>query len=139
MDLNRKCYVYRFVDINNKYMYVGETNNIDRRIGEHLQLKSSKFKKDTLKEIQKIEYIKVDNKMIARQFEIHYINKYRPYLNISDKFKTVSFEENEYYERKWKTYRVLREPKLQLTPIQNRIAMLVPYAAFICILILYFM
>lgn len=133
MNPNKSCYVYKFIDLHGKYMYVGETKNLSRRIGQHISLKSGKFTKKLLNQIQRIEYIKVKDKVEARQFEIYYINKYKPYLNKADKFNNIRFVENDFYERKWKTYKILKE--LSKTPPRVlRMALMIMYITFIFII-----
>lgn len=135
MNINKTCYVYRFIDINGKCIYVGETNNMSRRMKEHITLKSGKFTKKSINQVQKIEYFKVKNKVEARQFEIYYINKYKPYLNKADKFNNVRISEDDSYERNWKTYQVFRNG-IETSPRVHRMALMMVYVAFICIIVM---
>ena len=135
MDLNKKCYVYKFIDKNDRCLYVGQTNDLSRRIGQHLSLKSGKFNKNLIKDIKRIEYIKVDNRVVARQFEIYYINKYKPSLNRADKFKNVRLDRNDFYERKWKVYKEYLNDS-ETSPRCIKMGILIVYVAFICIIII---
>lgn len=62
IDLNKKCYVYKFIDKNNRCMYVGQSQCLSIRINQHLGLKSKKFTRKLLKDIKRIEYIEVSNR-----------------------------------------------------------------------------
>ena len=135
MDLNKKCYVYKFIDKNNRCLYVGQTNNLSHRIGQHLSLKSGKFNKNLIKDIKRIEYIKVDNRVVARQFEIYYINKYKASLNRADKFKNVRLDRNDFYERKWKVYKEYLND-YETSPRCIKMGILMVYVAFICIIVM---
>ena len=135
MSLNKPCYVYRFVDINGKIQYIGETNNMSRRMKEHITLKSGKFTKKSIQNIQKIEYFKVKNKVEARQFEIYFINKHKPPLNKADKFNNVRISDDDSYERNWKTYQVFKS-SVKTSPRVHRIALVMVYVAFISIIVM---
>lgn len=135
MDLNKKCYVYKFIDKNNKCMYVGQSQCLSTRINQHLGLKSKKFTKKLLKEIQRVEYIKVRDRIEARQYEIYYINKYKPYLNKADLYHNVYFKENQNYERVWKIYKVFSENK-NITHTQRKVLICIPYIIYVMVVIM---
>jgi predicted GIY-YIG superfamily endonuclease len=71
-------YVYKFISIYNQVLYVGETNNIDRRIREHLSCNPSKtnFRKSDIKKIHKVEYLKLKSSHEGKLVEKYYILKY---------------------------------------------------------------
>lgn len=135
MVLNRKYYVYRFIDTHGKNLYIGQTNCLSRRIKQHLTFESGKFDSKSVQNIQRIEYITLPDRISARCHEVYFINKYMPSGNISDKFTNVVFEENPYYEKKWKTYRVLQKPVVEYTPLQRKCALLIPYVLFAMIFV----
>lgn len=136
MGLTKKCYVYRFVDIDSQTCYVGETNNISRRINQHLTFQSGKFTPELLQNVHKIEYFTVNNKVEARQIEIYYINKYKPYLNKADKFKHLQISTNDSYEKKWRLYKILNN-NVRTSPGVNRTAVAISYAMFICTILMF--
>ena len=71
-------YVYKFINIYNQVMYVGETNDINRRIREHLSCNPSRtcFKKSDIKYISRIEYLKLKSIEQGKIVEKYYILKY---------------------------------------------------------------
>ena len=71
-------YVYKFINIYNQVMYVGETNDINRRIREHLSCNPSRtcFKKSDIKYISRIEYLKLKSIDQGKIVEKYYILKY---------------------------------------------------------------
>ena len=71
-------YVYKFIDTANKVIYVGETNNIERRIREHLSCNPAKtcFRKADLKNISRIEFLKLNTIQEGKLIEKYYILKY---------------------------------------------------------------
>lgn len=131
MNLNRKCYVYRFIDTHGKTVYVGESWNLQRRINQHISLKSGKFTKDSLKQIHRIEYFIVNDKISARQHELYFINKYKSKYNISDKYNNVIFTENKLYEKRWKLYKEFNKSHIKLSKTKNRIIIIAIYIVFI--------
>lgn len=138
MVLNRKCYVYRFIDTHGKCMYVGESWNLHRRINQHLSLKSGKFTKDSLKQIQRIEYFIVSDKISARQHELYFINRYKSKYNVSDKYNNVICSENKLYEKRWKLYKELNKSYIKLSKIKNIIIMITTYIIFLYICLILF-
>ena len=73
-----KHYVYKFINIYNQVMYVGETNNINRRIREHLSCNPSRtsFRKSDLKYISRVEYLTLKSTTEGKLIEKYYILKY---------------------------------------------------------------
>ena len=71
-------YVYKFISIKNQVMYVGETNDINRRVREHLSCNPSRtsFKKSDLKYIARVEYLKLRSVEQGKLVEKYYILKY---------------------------------------------------------------
>lgn len=104
-----KSYVYRFIDKNEKVIYVGKTNDLDRRYKQHFN-GYGHLSDSCYRSVWKIEYIKVDNEINALLLETYYINKYRPFYNKLNKTKrAVSVDNINLKEIKdnWKTYRVV--------------------------------
>lgn len=77
MGILNKYYVYRYIH-NNEIIYIGKTNDLNRRDKEH---KSDKWYHDELK----YEYIQVDNEFIAQLYEVYLINRDNPKENIASK------------------------------------------------------
>jgi hypothetical protein len=72
-----KCYVYRYI-YNNDIIYIGKTNDLNRRNKEH---KCDKWYTDKLK----YEYIEVRNEFFAKLYEEYLINRDCPKANIASK------------------------------------------------------
>lgn len=105
---NSKSYIYRFIDSNLKPIYVGKTNNLDRRFKQHFT--KGHLPKECYNSVYSIEYIKVNSELNALLLETFYINKYRPIYNKLNKtYKTTSIEDVNLKEIKdnWKTYRIV--------------------------------
>ena len=70
-------YVYKFINIHNQVIYVGETNNINRRIREHLSCNPSRtsFRKSYLKYISRVEYLTLKSTSEGKLVEKYYILK----------------------------------------------------------------
>lgn len=106
---SRKGYVYKFIGEYENILYVGMTNNLDRRYKEHFNSKKNHLikqgKGDVYNKVQRIEYISCKDEYTALQKELYYINLYKPKYNTLSKIKQViapSEKDN------WKVYRVLK-------------------------------
>lgn len=102
--MERQYCIYRYIDKNtSEILYVGKTDTIlDRRIIQHKS--EDKFRNINAD----IEYIELNNSMETRFLEFYFINKWKPALNVSDKYsEELSFELNNDVE--WKKY--VPEPK----------------------------
>ena len=107
--LKSKSYVYRFIDGNKKVIYVGKTNNLDKRYVQHFS-KNGHLSKDCYNSVWKIEYIKVDSEINALLLETYYINKYRPkYNKLNKTYKATSLKDVNLKEIKdnWRTYKIV--------------------------------
>lgn len=90
-------YVYRFLNMDNKVLYVGRTHNLDQRFINHTHL---------TKHVEKIEYITCDTEIEMVIKEIYYINLYYNELStnerdVYDKPTNFSFTD------KWNLYKKL--------------------------------
>lgn len=103
-------YVYKFIDVNCKVIYVGESNNLDRRIREHLSCNPNKtcFRRSDLKSISRIEYLKLNSKTEGKLTEKYYI---REYLSPNLKNKSIPHKKIKIKNppNDWKIYKVFRE------------------------------
>lgn len=105
---NSKSYVYRFLDSNLKPIYVGKTNNLDRRFKQHFT--KGHLPKKCYDSVYSMEYIKVNSELNALLLETFYINKYRPQYNKLNKtYKATSIDDVNLKEIKdnWKVYKIV--------------------------------
>lgn len=106
----RKGYVYRFIDEYENILYVGMTNNLDRRYREHFKSKKNHLirqgKGEVYNKVQRIEYISCKDEYTALQKELYYINLYKPKYNTMSKIRQAIAP----LERpdNWKIYKVLK-------------------------------
>lgn len=95
-------YVYRFLNPRNEIIYVGYTNNIDRRIHEHFT--RGHLPKICYKQTQKVQFKKYKTEADAIVMEAYYINTFKPIYNTRDKMRTpVTIKL--YDSGEWKLYR----------------------------------
>lgn len=132
-------YVYKFIDTNNKVMYVGETNNIERRIREHLSCNPAKtcFRKTDLKKISRIEFLKLKTMQEGKLIEKYYILKY-----LSPNLKNKSIPRTRVKiknppDNHWRIYKFLRGAKTPKSS-NNMIAVLLYVMFWITILYHFF-
>ena len=81
-------YVYKFVDYTDTIIYIGKTEDIDRRMKQHFNGKGH-LDKECYDSVCEIYYIKLDGKTNMDIYETYLINKYRPKYN-----KEKQFNEN---------------------------------------------
>lgn len=133
--IQRKGYVYRFIDMQNQTIYVGKTVDMNKRMKQHFSNKSHLAHTDLYKDVQRIEYITCKNEFESLQKELYYINYYKPRYNTASKIKQLIDPPKE--KDKWKVWKVIKVmPKEQER--YNRIEKLVPLATtvmFIAIII----
>lgn len=67
-------YVYKYIDVNNNLLYVGQTIDLDRRFNEH------KGREWDLKK-EKILFAKCNSISDMNIYEMYYINKLKPKYN----------------------------------------------------------
>lgn len=107
----QKSYVYRFINSDEKIIYVGKTNNLDRRYVQHFN-KKGHLPSECYNSVWKIEYIKTDTELNALLLETYYINKYRPKYNKLNKTYRATSTENvnlKDINSNWKTYRIVNQ------------------------------
>lgn len=94
-------YVYRFKNIRNEVIYVGYTNNIDRRMHEHFT--RGHLPQPCYDSVAAIEYKQYNTKSDAAVMEIYYINTYQPIYNTRSKMhEPISL--NIVDDDNWKAY-----------------------------------
>ena len=97
-------YVYKFVDYYNEIIYIGKTQNIQRRMKQHF--KDGHLDKECYENVNRIFYIEVDGKTNMDMYESFLINKYVPKYNVDKQFKEIlSLHNNDflkYREVEWK-------------------------------------
>lgn len=94
-------YVYRFLNKNNKVIYIGKTQGkIGNRLGIHFGV-SGHLPKDCYNSTKTIEYIELYTKLDMDIKELYYIGKWKPLYNAdynrkNEKMRTILEEDNEW-------------------------------------------
>lgn len=117
--IERKGYVYRFLDEKNRILYIGKTVNMSRRMRQHFSPDShlkKNGKGDLYEKVCKIEYITCKDEFTALQKELMYINLYKPKYNSASKIRQIINPKDA--NDRWKLYRVVR-PISREQEIQN--------------------
>lgn len=83
MTIGKGYYVYRFMDVNNKIIYVGQTQHLEKRLGAHMSGHSNANL--NIKDTTKIEYTSLNTLVEAEILEKYIIVKHRPKLNKTDR------------------------------------------------------
>lgn len=94
-------YVYRFKNRRNEVIYVGYTNNMNRRMHEHFT--RGHLPQPCYDSVAAIEYKQYNTKSDAAVMEIYYINTYQPIYNTRSKMhEPISL--NIIDDDNWKVY-----------------------------------
>ena len=104
--LNRKGYVYKFIDEKDNVLYVGKTVNMEQRMKHHFSKKSHLAHTDLYTRVQRIEYMTCKDEFEALQKELIYINFYKPRYNSASKIKQLISPPPA--TDKWKVYKVIK-------------------------------
>ena len=132
--------VYRFIDTSNNIIYVGSAKSTDRRLKSHFSSKGSHLPKEAYKNTALVEILKTDSFGKALDYEIYFINKYKPKYNKRDKSHNLDSKvvknEDEYkhLENKWKAYwklKSLDKDKIEANKRNDTIAIIIAYSIFI--------
>ncbi len=85
-------YVYRFLDKQDRVIYVGKTNNVRIRILKHF---NTSVNKDVERNLitEKIQFSIHENKAIGSIYEIFFINLWKPIFNSSLKYEGIVKED----------------------------------------------
>ena len=79
--MNLKYYVYRFLDKDNNIIYIGKTNNLNRRMtGQHFSHRGH-LTRECYVETEKIEYSQYKSSNMMSVYEIFLINRHTPRYN----------------------------------------------------------
>ena len=96
-------FVYKFIDYDDNIIYIGKTNNIERRMQQHFF--NGHLDKSCYDNVHKIFFIKIDGKTNMDMMETFLINKYHPKYNEDKQFnELLDFHKNEflnYTEPEW--------------------------------------
>lgn len=120
---SKEFYVYRFLDKNNNVLYVGKTNNINRRIlREHFTV-NTHLEAQCYLETEKVEYVKFQNESEQVVYEASLINylkpKYNKQFNDNGKIK-IEIPDFEWTEFEWEfagqkeLMKMMKSDKIQL-------------------------
>ncbi|MDY2882989.1 MAG: nucleotide excision repair endonuclease [Romboutsia timonensis] len=127
LDNKRKAYIYRFVSIDNRTLYVGKCIDLNKRMKNHWSKNSHLYKNgkgDLYNKVQRIEYIPYKTELEALHKELEYINYYKPPYNTMSKIKQVIDAPDDI--NKWKVYRVLKQVPEHDAKLQQRREKLMP-------------
>lgn len=93
-------YIYRFLNNEDKVIYIGKTSNLTKRINHHFSF--GHLEDNCYLSCTKIEYMELPTMTDTSMAEIYFINKYKPLYNICDKYND---ECNDYsIMEKWMPY-----------------------------------
>lgn len=118
-------YVYKFIDYQDNIIYIGKTNNLEKRMQQHFF--RGHLDKECYNHVKQIFFMFVDGKTNVDMMETFLINKYHPKYNTEKQFNEIlklhnndflSYEEGEWLE----LYFVFRNNNIILStkPIKPR-------------------
>lgn len=96
-----KYFVYKLLDEKLNILYIGKTNNLKRRIQQHMS--TGFLPKDAIDEVKYISYICLPKQILSDIREIYYINKYKPKYNKQYKYEEMTDIGFDLIELYWKT------------------------------------
>uniref|UniRef100_A0AB39C7C5 GIY-YIG endonuclease n=1 Tax=Bacillus phage KoopaTroopa TaxID=3234046 RepID=A0AB39C7C5_9CAUD len=82
--MQSKFYVYRFLDKDDKTIYIGRTNNLKRRIENEHFSKYGHLPKECYDKCKTIEFMDFDSESEMKIWELYLINRYSPQYNIME-------------------------------------------------------
>ena len=140
--------VYRFLDEYKRVIYIGMSDNINRRMTkEHFTKNGHLFKRGKdYSQVARVDIIKLEDPADTAGLELYLIDKYKPLWNKKDKRRSLTmlkYRDQDYYEQleHWKPYIFIKqfdEDKIILSKKHGWIAVGFAYAVFISILVLNF-
>ena len=130
------AYTYRFVDSENRVIYVGYTaQTMAKLIGQHME--RGHLTRKAYKSIQRIDYIKWETKSDAQVMEVYFINKYHPIYNKLDKQNDhLNIQVTD--EKEWQVYQVIKKTNTKYDP-EGGILTWIMYGALAYAIISFFM
>src|SRR5690625_15676 len=78
----KRFYVYMFYDYNGKVVYVGRTNNIEKRIKQHFRGQGN-LSKHQYEQVFKVVYAELPSMNDSIIYETYYISMFNPKFNTS--------------------------------------------------------
>lgn len=106
-------YVYKFEDIYGNILYIGKTDDMDRRMTQHFGGKGH-IQGNCYKDTARIYYMKFYSDGDALLVEQYMIGKYDPpYNKLGKSKKRVSLKLN--IDENWVLYKVLKSKKVECT------------------------
>lgn len=139
LENKRKAYIYKFIDKNNRTLYIGKCVNMEKRMKSHFS-KSSHLKKqgmgDIYDKIQRIEYLECETEYDALHKELEYITYYKPKYNTISKIKQIIETPKDL--NRWKVYRVLKPISEQDLKVNSRNERLLPIIMLILFIMIIF-
>lgn len=119
----KEYYLYRFLDKNNKVIYIGRTNNINRRILREHFTNNTHLIAECYSETEKVEFVKLQNESEQVVYEASLINfekpKYNKQFNDNGNIK-IEIPDFEWTEFEWEfagqkeLMKMMKSDKIQL-------------------------
>lgn len=104
-------YLYRFMDIDEKIIYIGRTNDIERRILKEHFTDNTHLPSQCYLETKKVEYVEIVNESEEVAYEAILINEIRPKYNTQ--FKDEGYFDVQLPEFKWREFQWEYEGQLE--------------------------
>lgn len=92
--------VYRLLNKYGDVLYVGKTSNLPTRVSLHMS-KNGHLPKSCIEQVDKIEFLAMESRVLMDIKELYYINLYKPVYN-SNHIEEESFTINDFLHDKWK-------------------------------------
>lgn len=83
------AFVYKFLNYKNEIIYIGKTQNLERRMKQHFE-EQGHLPKECYDQVNQIFYIEVDGKTNVDMYETFLINEYKPIYNIEKQFNELT-------------------------------------------------
>lgn len=105
----KNYYVYKFLGENDEVLYIGQTDNLKRRMREHFSEKGGHLEKEQYAQVKKAIYARVSTKESMNNIERHLISTIKPpfnkvYKNVDESLLEYKLEIREEM-MKWTEYK----------------------------------
>ncbi|UUV47072.1 nucleotide excision repair endonuclease [Bacillus phage vB_BanS-Thrax5] len=80
--MKNKFYVYRFLDKDDNTIYIGRTNNLERRLTQEHFSRHGHLPVECYRECHSIEYMEFDSETEMKIYEVYCINIHNPKYNV---------------------------------------------------------